>query len=540
MNNRSFVGGIWRRGTHECTRRAALSPARVDEDWGWIGDSTEMFVRGAGGFCRLFTWDGLAILLRGYARPAGFTGRLDLERVAEELRCHYLEQGELAVDALDGSFTVALCDSHAERVLLYRNLVGTGFTYYHERPDGLVFGGNLTELVDLVEDAPAANRDALPSFFLYRCVPGRDTLFAGFHRLLPGEQVCWDRRGFTRSQRHTFASLAGSRIDATEAIDAVDHTMTAILRDCQAAQPRAANLLSGGIDSSYIQAIWNKAVAAGTVPVSYSVAVDHPHTWADTDYAVTASQTLGCRHVLVPADGPYQSYLLDALATTGEPLNHVQSAYFGHLARAMQAGNQTAGLCGEGADSLFGLGLGNQIQNADVVRRTVPGAWLRQAVAGVAGLAGFDRLAYTFRLADRVHDAAWPEHPINRVARFADVAAVQACFGESAVYHAAADRRALLDLFAVPHDPLDRLHASGFLGEAMDSAGLWTTLFNRAGMDLLCPFLDSRMVRLALRLPPDVRYRFRRPKAAAQGGGTAHTPGRKSPPDQARVWPAHL
>ena len=39
-------------------------------------------------------------MLRGYARPAALRGALDLERVAEELRCHYLEHGTLAVDDL--------------------------------------------------------------------------------------------------------------------------------------------------------------------------------------------------------------------------------------------------------------------------------------------------------------------------------------------------------------------------------------------------------------------------------------------------------
>ena len=57
------------------------APEAVHEDWGWIGTHTELFVRGAPAGCRLFTWDGLALLLRGYARPAGTTAPLDLERV---------------------------------------------------------------------------------------------------------------------------------------------------------------------------------------------------------------------------------------------------------------------------------------------------------------------------------------------------------------------------------------------------------------------------------------------------------------------------
>ncbi|MFO0842179.1 MAG: asparagine synthase-related protein [Gemmataceae bacterium] len=346
MDSQSFLGGIWKRG-----ERAGHAPPAdaIGEDWGWVGDRAELFLRGAPASSRLFTWDGLALLLRGYARPCGSSGPLDLERVAEELRCHYLEHGELDVDGLDGSFTVALCDSQAERVVLYRNLIGSGFTYYHAGPQGLLFAGNLAELAGLAGRGLAANREALPSFFLFRCVPGRDTLLADFYRLLPGEELTWDRRGLTRRQRHTFASLTTAPVTEADALDRLEAVMSAVLADAHALHPGAANLLSGGVDSSYIQAVWNGAIhPEGRLPASYSVSVDHPHTWPDSDYALSACQMLGTRHKLVPADERYETYLLDALATTAEPLNHVQSAYFGHLARAMRDDGVRAGLCGEG------------------------------------------------------------------------------------------------------------------------------------------------------------------------------------------------
>ena len=130
-----------------------------------------------------------------------------------------------------------------------------------------------------------------------------------------------------------------------------------------------------------------------------------------------------------------------------------------------------------------------------------------------------DRLGWThgwrrtFRLANHMNDFAYLQHPVNRVAAFADWPAVEACFGDRAVAEAAARCGGRCWIcYAVPDCPQERLHAAGFLGEAMDSASLWTTLFNRAGADLLCPFLDSRVLRLALNLAPEVRFRFRRPK----------------------------
>jgi asparagine synthetase B (glutamine-hydrolysing) len=178
----------------------------------------------------------------------------------------------------------------------------------------------------------------------------------------------------------------------------------------------------------------------------------------------------------------------------------------------MRADGLKAGLCGEGADSLFGLGLANKIHNASVIRRLCPVAALRSLAGAAAGQLGMPLLAATCRLANHVDDFNDLQHPINRIAAFADWQAVQECFGAAGVDQAVRDRRRLLDLYCVPYEAQERLHAAGFLGEAMDSAGLWVTLFNRAGVDLLCPFLDSRMLQLALNLPPAVRYRFRKPK----------------------------
>ena len=483
-----------------------------DGVWHWAGLGGELFLRARGDCARVFAWDGLLLLIRGYARPTGNSSPLDLERVAQEVRAEYLEHGSLAVDGLEGSFSLALLDGPAGRVVLYRNLVGAGATYYHATPGGLLFGNNLADLVEAAGSAPAPNRDVLPTFFLYRSVPGRETLFDGFHRLLPGEQITRDSRGLTRVQRHTFAGLRGRPVTAAEALDALDATMADVMRDCAAHRPGAVNLLSGGVDSSYLQAVWNRVGPPCDAPPSVSICVDHPRTWPDTDYAVTMAEALGTRHTLVPADDGYASYLTDLLAATGEPPNHVQSAYFGHLARQTVHQGFTAGICGEGADSLFGLGLAGHISIATAVRSFMPLRPLRHLGAAVAALAGRHEAADAIRLADYVEDYADTHHPINLVATFADRDAVAACFGTGAVADAEARRRALVDLVAPNSCLQDRLHATGYLAEAAESASLWATLFNRAGSDFLCPFLDSRVLRLAINLPPAVRYRFRRPK----------------------------
>jgi hypothetical protein len=159
------------------------------------------------------------------------------------------------------------------------------------------------------------------------------------------------------------------------------------------------------------------------------------------------------------------------------------------------------------------LGLANQVHNAALARSLVPSRVVRQGAAVLARLLKRDRVRATLWLADNLgslHDRA---HPINHAAIFTNWAAVDACFGSRAVDQALANRRHLLDHFNVPTEPMDRLHAVGYLTEATDSASLWTTIFNRAGADLVCPFLDSRVLRFVMNLGHDARFRFRQPKA---------------------------
>ena len=48
--------------------------------------------------------------------------------LADRLHRLYRSRGVLALDGLEGSFTLALLDGESGRLLLYRNLAGAGFT----------------------------------------------------------------------------------------------------------------------------------------------------------------------------------------------------------------------------------------------------------------------------------------------------------------------------------------------------------------------------------------------------------------------------
>jgi asparagine synthase (glutamine-hydrolysing) len=488
-----------------------------DGDWRASGPEQDLFLEVQGDAVAVHQEEDFALLTRGIVR----WGDRGLANLAAELLQHYRQTGALPSEQLEGSFTLILLDARQRKVILYRNLVGNGFTYYTRTPDGFLFGSNLAELVERRGHAPQANADAWPAFFLFRFVPGRDTLFRDCYRLLPGEELTFDEQGLRRRQRQTFADLRGSLPRREPPLDQLERTMSAVLQDQQARRPDTVNLLSGGVDSTYLQAVWQRV--SGQPGRSFSVSVNHPRTRLDTDYALSAAAALQTRHTLLPADGKYVDYLSESLASTGEPPNHVFAVYLGALARAITSTGIGAALCGEGADSLFGIGSADGLRHAQWIRRLVPG-WLRGCGARAAQGCGRPYLADAFRLAGFLRQPRHWDHPLNRVAVFADWDLVQACFGDDRIDRALAERRELLDLCQVGEQPLDRLHAIGYLGEAADSASLWTTLFNQAGGDLYCPFLDSRLLRLAVNLPHGIRFPYRRPKGLLKDALARHVP----------------
>jgi len=505
-----YLGGVLARGT----LGRLTDPASPDQvvEYRCAG-RTELFLCASGPHFHAFSFGPCTVLFRGYA-VLGRTGRLLTPAAAAEITCqHYRTQGDLPDGLFEGSFTLVLLDGEVGRALLYRNLVGTGFTYYAEHAGRFLFSSNLAALVDALGIPPEPNEDALPSLFLYRYVPGRETLFRGIFRLMPGEAVTFDARGMIRTQRQTLADLERPQKFGADALPALEDVMRRIITDYAALHPAAANLLSGGVDSSYIQAVWNRVNdGAGPRPVSFSATVDHPRCWPDTAYALTAAAMLGTDHRLVQANEPYVSYLLDLISGTAETPNHVQAAYFGPLARRMAASGFPTALCGEGGDGVYGMNSGNLLHNAGLVRLALPFALLRRVGAAAAGAAGWERLHYYCLLADSLFETEWLGHPVNRQAAFTDWPSVERCFGADAVKRAAAQRRDLLRQYRVGPGPMEQLHAANFFTSSMDSASLWATLFHRAGGDLLCPFLDSRLLGVAVNTECRYRFPFRRPK----------------------------
>jgi asparagine synthase (glutamine-hydrolysing) len=515
MNGMGFLGGMM---TSRPAAADDLNPSRPGATWHWQAAGHQLLLRVWGGEGQIISQGGLALLLRGVVDDDHAPGLESTSTVGHRLLDAYARHARLPLEHLDGSFALALLDGYEGRILLYRNLVGHVVPYYRATPEGLLFCSNLARLVDAAEEPVLPNEAALPAYFVYRFVPGRETLFQDCNRLLPGQLLSYERGHARLIQVASLTSLGGTPPERGSEATVIDETMTKVLHSYASHDPRAVNLLSGGVDSSFVQVKWNEATrGAPGRPRSVSLEVRHPRTRGETEYALSASRWFGTDHSLVTVDSPYIDYLTSFIAETGEPPNHVQAAYYLPLAAAMSTAGHRTGLCGQGADGLFGLSSAYRLWDATLLRTLLPFPSLRKFLLGLAGMVGLRSLTDRLQLANDLYCWDQPRHPINEVVTFTEPEGVQACFGTAAWRNALAFRRALLEPHAVSSHPLARFHAMALVGDGVDSAGLWNTAASRHGVELIYPYLDSRFLRVILGLDPSVRFRHRKPKTLLKG-----------------------
>lgn len=172
----------------------------------------------------------------------------------------YREHGAFVSKQLHGMYAFALFDEATETLVLARDPFGIKPLYYAETDQGVAFASEPAVLSKVGWIEPIANSQAWGNYFNRHYVGGRQTMFKGIERVLPGE-VLIIRAGEIVERLHFPAELPAaeasgwfgdkkSQTQEEPAMARFDELFDESVRlHLQADVPYAA-YLSGGVDSS--------------------------------------------------------------------------------------------------------------------------------------------------------------------------------------------------------------------------------------------------------------------------------------------------
>ena len=415
----------------------------------------------------------------------------------------YVEWGADVLQRLNGMWALAVWDAPRRRLFLARDRLGVKPLVYASTPDGLAFASEIKSLVASGHVARRLDLTALPHYLSSFTVPEPQTFVYGVRRLPAGHALIVDPDNVREHQYWDCASEEEPDRGATAYADEVEDLLADSVRRRLVSDVPVGVLLSGGVDSALLTAL---ASRASDNVRTFTLGFDEAGA-DERAKARSVAEALGTEHHDEVLHGGQALRVLPELyAAYDEPgQSLVQTHFVSRLARR----EVTVGLSGLGADELFAAYPTHVV--VSLLRRfdrLPPG--LRGAVLQAARVAPSSRVRRAAGLLEMEPDRRVSSTLLHQIG---------APLREELLAHdlrADADlegpERALETAYAGAkgHDPLNRLlyvflktYLPDELLRATDAMSMLHSL------EIRTPFLDYRLVELAMRMPAHHKMRLR-------------------------------
>jgi asparagine synthase (glutamine-hydrolysing) len=282
-------------------------------------------------------------------QPAAFSTQSDCE-----LPLHLYRRYGLGFTAhLRGMYAIALHDPAAGQLILTRDPFGIKPLYYAETPSAFAFASEPGALIEAGIVTPRLVPSVRNELVQMQFTTGRETIFAGINRVLPGETVVV-RRGRIVERRRRAALPEGGplQLGEEEALARLDAALMESVRLHQRADVPFGVFLSGGIDSTVVLAMMarlaERPVKAFTIGFAAREVTD------ERPAARAAAASVGAEHVeLVFDEADFWKLLPEIVSAIDDPAADYAILPTWALASAAHGAGLKVILTGEGGDELF-------------------------------------------------------------------------------------------------------------------------------------------------------------------------------------------
>lgn len=254
---------------------------------------------------------------------------------------------------LRGMYAIALHDPGAGRLVLARDPFGIKPLYYAETPRLFAFASEPQALIAAGIVPPALARPARNELLQMQFTTGRQTIFAGINRVLPGETVVVSRGRIVERRRRSALPEGGPiALDEEEALARLDAVLLDSVRIHQRSDVPFGMFLSGGIDSTAV--LVTMARLAERPVRAFTVGFGDASSTDERPAARAAAQAVGAEHTEIDFDEADFWRLLPKVAqSVDDPAADYAMLPTYKLAEAAHDAGLKVILSGEGGDELF-------------------------------------------------------------------------------------------------------------------------------------------------------------------------------------------
>lgn len=262
----------------------------------------------------------------------------------------YREFGEDFAKKLAGMFAIVIYDPISDQLQLWRDPLGVKPLYYHQSGDEVIFSSEVKAIYAAMDSPPNVDFSAIDHILRYRFHSGRETVFPGIMRVLPGETVAFSQEKVAR-QRYWGLTPNRKASDPNFQMDQFRELLTDVVDEYAQADVKGGFFVSGGLDSSLVTAIALQKPSPYRYPISINFS---PQPVVDEEYGKMLEKFLGFRFEWVEiSDSTARQTLEELVRYIDEPLeNPIHVGTYLMARRAHELGIKSV-LTGDGSDEFF-------------------------------------------------------------------------------------------------------------------------------------------------------------------------------------------
>lgn len=290
--------------------------------------------------------------------------------LSEELECKTKSDSEVLIrlyqkygfdflNKLNGMFSFCIFDIKKELYFCARDRYGKKPFFYYFKDNKFIFSSSIKSILNLLDYKPNLNKVALSKYMQYFVSFGEDTFYQDIYKLEAATLLIYELNKPLELQKKKYYKINTYKAikDEKQALNDIEELLFKSVEYRLNSDVEVASLLSGGIDSSLISALYTKI--SGKKINTFSIGYDEYKNYCELDFAqITASHINSNHHPVEINQKEYINHFEQTLDMLEEPHGDSAAIPLNILTKQINKAGIKTVLSGEGSDEIF-LGYDN-------------------------------------------------------------------------------------------------------------------------------------------------------------------------------------
>ncbi|MFY4806098.1 asparagine synthase (glutamine-hydrolyzing) [Aliarcobacter butzleri] len=263
------------------------------------------------------------------------------------------------LNKLNGMFSFCIYDMKKDLYFCARDRYGKKPFFYYFKDNKFIFSSSVKSILNLLDYKPNLNKVALSKYMQYFVSFGEDTFYQDIYKLESASYMIYEPNKSRELQKKKYYKINTYKAikDEKQALNDIEEFLFKSVEYRLNSDVEVASLLSGGIDSSLISALYTKI--SGKKINTFSIGYDEYKNYCELDFAqITANYINSNHHPVEINQKEYINHFEQTLDMLEEPHGDSAAIPLNILTKQIHKAGIKTVLSGEGSDEIF-LGYDN-------------------------------------------------------------------------------------------------------------------------------------------------------------------------------------